>query len=641
MVGWREVAAEFAGTALLLLLAVSAIVAGFAAGSPIVGAVPDEYLRRLMTGVLIAAAAAGIVYSPLGRISGGHLNPAVTTGFWVLGKLTSGSALRYAAAQVAGATTGALVALLVWGHAAVSVRVGATVPRLGGAAAALGAETLMTFLLLTLIFTFVDHPRLMPFTAASTALLVAVLMLAEAPVSGTSLNPARSFGPALVGATWTGLWVYVVAPTLGALAAALLHRHRRGTVACGKLLHDNAYRCRFLNCAYTPPRDRVQRLRRHHYSRREQPKMKAIAVYPGKADSAHLTDVPRPAVTDVPGGHGVLVRVLRVGLDGTDKEINAGEYGTAPAGEDILITGHESLGVVEEVGPAVSEVRPGDLVVARVRRAGGSLYDLIDTPDMTDDEAYFEHGISRVHGFLREYYAEEPRYLIPVPAALRHVAVLLEPTSVAEKGILQAYDIQRRLKVWHPSRAAVLGAGTIGLLATMILRNRGLEVTTFGLEQAPYLNSELVEAIGASYVSTRQTSPAQVAAEGGAFDLVFEATGYSPIVFDAMCGLLAKNGVLILSSVTGGMRRSEVPSDAINLDFVLGNKVMFGTVNASREHFEEGVRDLAVAEARTPGWLSRLLTHPIPGLDRYADALTALGEPGAIKVYVEVSPDNV
>jgi threonine dehydrogenase-like Zn-dependent dehydrogenase len=368
--------------------------------------------------------------------------------------------------------------------------------------------------------------------------------------------------------------------------------------------------------------------------------MKAIAVYPGKADSAHVTDVPRPAVTDVPGGHGVLVRVLRVGLDGTDKEINAGEYGTAPAGEDILITGHESLGVVEEVGPAVSEVRPGDLVVARVRRAGGSLYDLIDTPDMTTDEAYFEHGISRVHGFLREYYVEEPRYLIPVPAALRHVAVLLEPTSVAEKGVLQAYDIQRRLKVWRPRRAAVLGAGTIGLLATMILRNRGLEVTTFGLEQAPYLNSELVEAIGASYVSTRQTSPAQVAAQGGAFDLVFEATGYSPIVFDAMCGLLAKNGVLILSSVTGGMRRSEVPSDAINLDFVLGNKAMFGTVNASREHFEEGVRDLAVTEARTPGWLSRLLTHRIPGLDRYDDALAALGEPGAIKVCVEVSPDD-
>jgi threonine dehydrogenase-like Zn-dependent dehydrogenase len=365
--------------------------------------------------------------------------------------------------------------------------------------------------------------------------------------------------------------------------------------------------------------------------------MKAIAVHPGKAGSAHLTEVPKPKVTDVPDGRGALVRVLRLGLDGTDKEINAGEYGTAPAGQDIRSTGHESLGIVEEVGPAVTEFTPGDYVVARVRRAGHSLYDLIDTPDMTTDDAYYEHGISRVHGFLTEYYVEEPRYLIRVPERLRDVAVLLEPTSVAEKGILQAYEIQHRLKVWRPRHAAVLGAGTIGRLATMILRNRGLNVTTFGLEEPPYLNSDLVEAVGGTYVSTRRTSLRQAAAESGAYDLVFQATGYSPIVFDAMCSLLARNGVLILSSVTGGMRRTEVPSDAINLDFVLGNKVMYGTVNANREHFEEGIRDLAVAETRYPGWLSRLLTHPIPGLNHYDDALAALGTPGAIKVYVQIA----
>ncbi len=363
--------------------------------------------------------------------------------------------------------------------------------------------------------------------------------------------------------------------------------------------------------------------------------MKAIAVFPGRVDSAHLTDIPRPSVTDIPDGRGVLVRVLRVGLDGTDKEINAAEYGTAPPGEDVLITGHESLGIVEEVGPAVTELAPGDYVVARVRRAGGSLYDLIDTPDMTTDDEYYEHGISRVNGFLTEYYVEEPRYLIRVPRQLAHVAILLEPTSVAEKGILEAYEIQRRLKVWQPRRAAVLGAGTIGMLATMILRNRGLAVTTFGLDEPPYLNSELVEALGASYVSTKQHSLRE-AADGG-YDLVFEATGYSPIVFDAMRNLLAKNGVLVLSSVTGGTRRTEVPADAINLDFVLGNKVMFGTVNANREHFEAGVRDLAVAEAQYPGWLSRLLTHPVHGLDHYAEALGALGAPGAIKVYVEIA----
>jgi threonine dehydrogenase-like Zn-dependent dehydrogenase len=358
--------------------------------------------------------------------------------------------------------------------------------------------------------------------------------------------------------------------------------------------------------------------------------MKAITVLPGKADSTSLADIPEPQITDIPDGRGVRVRILRVGLDGTDKEIKAGEYGAVPDGADFLVQGHEGFGQVVEVGPSVVGYAPGDYVVARVRRAGMSLHDHIDTPDMTTD------GISRVHGFLTEYYVEEPRYLIKIPPALRDVAVLLEPTSVGEKGIIQAYEIQRRLKVWQPNRAAVLGAGTIGLLATMALRNRGLQVTTFGLDEPPYLNSELVEALDAHYVSTKQTSLGDFAAADGKFDLVFEATGFSPIVFDAMHTLLNKNGVLVLSSVTGGDRRVEVPADEINLDFVLGNKVMVGTVNANREHFEAGVRDLAMAEAQWPGWLGRLLTHRVEGLSGCPQAFELLAAPGNIKVYVEV-----
>jgi threonine dehydrogenase-like Zn-dependent dehydrogenase len=368
--------------------------------------------------------------------------------------------------------------------------------------------------------------------------------------------------------------------------------------------------------------------------------MKAIAVYPGKAGSAHLRDIDEPVLADVANGKGVLVRILRVGLDGTDREINAAEYGTAPAGVDYLVLGHESFGVVEQVGPDVTEVATGDYVVARVRRAGTSLYDLIDTPDMTTDDAYFEHGISRVHGFLTERYVEEPRYLVRIPPALRDVGVLLEPLSVAEKGIVEAYEIQRRLKVWQPRRAAVLGAGTIGLLATMVLRNRGLQVTTYGLAKRPYLNSDLTEALGARYVSTEETSLVADVTATGPYDLVFEATGYSPIIFDAMCHLVAKNGILALASVTGGMRRSDVPSDAINLDFVLGNKVMFGTVNAGREHFEEGVRDMAIVEAQHRGWLARLLTHRVEGLDRFEEALSLLGTPGVIKAYVDIAADR-
>jgi threonine dehydrogenase-like Zn-dependent dehydrogenase len=182
-----------------------------------------------------------------------------------------------------------------------------------------------------------------------------------------------------------------------------------------------------------------------------------------------------------------------------------------------------------------------------------------------------------------------------------------------------------------------MGAGTVGLLATLVLRLRGIEVTTFALSRKPYLNADLIEAIGARYESTADVSILEGGTRYGPFDLIFEATGFSPIVFESMQAL-GKNGVLVLSSVTGGDRTVEVPADKINLQFVLGNKVMVGTVNANREYFETGVRDMAQAEAEYPGWLSRLLTHPVKGLENYRELLDKLTTAkGAIKVYCEVA----
>src|SRR5205823_7948063 len=137
---------------------------------------------------------------------------------------------------------------------------------------------------------------------------------------------------------------------------------------------------------------------------------------------------------------------------------------------------------------------------------------------------------------------------------------------------IQAYEIQRRLKVWSPRKAAVLGAGTIGLCATLILRLRGLEVSVFSRTRRPYLNSDLVEDLGARYVSTDEMPLREAAPKYGPFDLIYECTGFSPLVFEGM-EALGKNGVLVLASVTGGSRTVEVPADKINLDFVLGNKV--------------------------------------------------------------------
>jgi glucose 1-dehydrogenase len=364
--------------------------------------------------------------------------------------------------------------------------------------------------------------------------------------------------------------------------------------------------------------------------------MKAIVVNPGKANSAHLRDVDAPTLDSIPDGRGALVKILRVGLDGTDHEINAGEYGAPPPGADFLILGHESLGVVQEVGPNVTEVKPGDIVVAIVRQPGSSIYDQLGMADMTTDDTYHEHGISLVHGFLTEFYVEAADRLILIPKSLGKLAVLLEPTSIIEKGIAQAYETQRRLRVWQPKRAAVLGAGTVGLLATMGLRLRGIDVVTLGLDEPPYLNSELIEALGATYVSTKQASLTVTAEASGPFDLIYECTGFSPLVFEAM-QVLGKNGVLVLASVTGGNRKVEVPADAINLGFVLGNKAMVGTVNANKEHFEAGVRDLTMAQALWPGWIERLLTDRVDGLSDWPRAFELLGHAGVIKVFVEIA----
>src|SRR5215470_16526077 len=241
--------------------------------------------------------------------------------------------------------------------------------------------------------------------------------------------------------------------------------------------------------------------------------MKAIAVYPGKPGSAHLADLPQPAVRDIPNGRGVLVKVLRVGVDGTDKEINAAEYGAAPEGYDFLVVGHEGFGQVEAVGANVSFLRPGDFVVATVRRPGTSIYDAIGLQDMTTDNRYFERGINLRHGYLTEFYVEDEEFVVKIPEGLREVGVLLEPMTVAQKGIAQAYEIQRRMKVWRPRTAAVMGTGTLGLLCSLVLRLRGIDVTTFGRTPRPYLNADLLESIGARYVSTSERAIQDAAGE--------------------------------------------------------------------------------------------------------------------------------
>ncbi|MDQ6787179.1 MAG: glucose dehydrogenase, partial [Acidobacteriota bacterium] len=275
------------------------------------------------------------------------------------------------------------------------------------------------------------------------------------------------------------------------------------------------------------------------------------------------------------------------------------------------------------------------------RRPGHSFYDDIGEQDFTTDSEYFERGISRLHGYMAEFYAESADFLVKIPPAITDVAVLLEPLSIIEKGLKQASDIQERLKIWRPKTAAVLGTGSVGLLTAMALRLRGYAVHGFGKDaREGYFNADLLAEIGVSYDSTMETTVLASTEKYGEYDLIFECTGYSPIVFDAMQSL-NENGVLILASVTGGERKTDqVPSDKINQKFVLGNRVMFGTVNANREHFQYGVQDLALCEAMYQGWLAKMLTHKIEGLENFAQAFDILNNAAkykAIKAYFEVN----
>jgi threonine dehydrogenase-like Zn-dependent dehydrogenase len=364
--------------------------------------------------------------------------------------------------------------------------------------------------------------------------------------------------------------------------------------------------------------------------------MKAVAVIPGRPNSVHLAEAPVPKVTDIPNGRGVLVKTLQIGVDATDREINEALYGNPPPGFEYLIIGHESFGEVLEVGPSVRDLKPGDLVSCTVRRPGGSIYDQIGRNDITSEETYYERGINLLHGYLTERFVDDCEYMVKVPTKLKHLGVLSEPASVCAKAIEQAYLAQQRLQVWEPKRAFVLGAGQIGLLATMMLRLKGLDVYTLARGTAPNLKAKITEGYGATYVSTAKTSVHELMKNVGRPDIVFECTGSSEIAFRAM-EILGLNGVLIWTSITGGKKEVTIPADQINLQWVLGNKLLVASVNGNRRHFELGINALAHGEMAFPGVTEQILTHPVAGLDQYREMMRLLVEDkDALKVFVNV-----
>ena len=363
--------------------------------------------------------------------------------------------------------------------------------------------------------------------------------------------------------------------------------------------------------------------------------MRALTVIPKKPGSAEVREVPDP----VPADDEVVVDVVRVGLCGTDAEIDHGEYGVAPLGSDFLILGHESFGRVsrparptKESGPVLAESTP---VVASVRRPDRCPNCSRGEADMCLWGDYTERGIRGLHGFCAERYAERPEYLFAVPEEIAAVAVLLEPLSISEKGWRQVSAAQRRMTIWEPRRAIVTGAGPVGILAAVLLRLRGLDVTVVERTAKPDRRA-LLARIGVGYAATSVTPLDEVAGPKGHADVILEATGSSEVAFAAM-DLVGPNGALILTSVTGGTRSLEVPADDINKRLVLSNALVLGTVNANAVDFRQGLVDLAAAERRWPGFLLSLITRRVP-LEKATEALRH--DPAQIKQVVEIGVDG-
>jgi threonine dehydrogenase-like Zn-dependent dehydrogenase len=367
-----------------------------------------------------------------------------------------------------------------------------------------------------------------------------------------------------------------------------------------------------------------------------QRRMKAIAVIP-KSREVRLVDHAAPRISSPTD---VKLRMLEVGVCGTDREICGFQYGTPPDSSEHLVIGHESLAEVIEVGAGVSRVKVGDLVVTMVRRPcahDDCLPCRSDRQDFCSTGDFAERGIKMAHGFMTEFVVDDEKYMNVVPRALRDVAILVEPLTIAEKALTQIWQVQERLP-WdcphddrkgrgHCHTAVVLGAGPVGLLGAMALAAADFDVYVYSREAAPNPKSQIVDAIGGHYVSAQTHSIRQLAGAVGNIDVVYEATGASSISFEVL-EVLGVNGIFVFTGVPGRKAPIEVDTDLIMRDLVLKNQVVFGTVNAGRGTFEDAIRDLGVFMELWPNAVRALITGRYP-IEAHRELL--LGEAAGIK----------
>ena len=334
---------------------------------------------------------------------------------------------------------------------------------------------------------------------------------------------------------------------------------------------------------------------------------------PKVKSSLMVRDVDKP----VTGSNEVLVKVVEIGMDGTDKEIGKGLYGEAAAGSNYLIVGHEAIGVVEDVGSDVKGFNKGELVVATVRRPDSCINCVNGQSDMCLTGNYTERGIKGAHGYMAEYYKEVPDFLVKIPDAIKGVAVMLEPFSITEKAISQIFAMQKRM-IWEPHTAVVLGTGSVGLFAAMQLRLRGIDVFSVDRSGANGVKKDIFETFGIEHIDSSKDGigslPKTIKKN---IDIVIEATG-NPDAVRGSLGLAGINGIDCLLSVTGGTSMESLDIAKLGYDMVLGNRIVFGSVNSNKTHFEIGVNDMIEIEKRYGGILEKLITRfPVSAFESY------------------------
>jgi aquaporin Z len=228
---------EFLGTTLLVLGGLSVVIFMFGSGSPMAHLIPEIKVRQVITGFLFGSIGASIALSPIGKVSGAHINPAVTMVFWLFRKIEGRLAITYILAQITGAFVGCLP-LLLWGRMGRSVEFGATVPGEGYTMlTALTGEVIITFTMVLLLILFIAFRQIRAYTPAIFPILFAIMVPLEAAISGTSANPARSIGPSIISGQWDGWWIYWIGPFAGALLASIACSFLAKKITIAKLYH--------------------------------------------------------------------------------------------------------------------------------------------------------------------------------------------------------------------------------------------------------------------------------------------------------------------------------------------------------------------------------------------------------------------